>query len=56
MDSKYAYYIAITIFSGIGSWLGSLIDHGNFLGWWSFLFGTIGALVGIWALYRINTD
>lgn len=44
--------IGIFVMSILGSWLGSLLDNGNFLGGWSILLGIVGSFVGIWVGYR----
>lgn len=44
--------IGIVVFGSIGSWLGALLDHGNYLGGWSILVGGLGSLFGIWAGYK----
>lgn len=49
---KLAIGIGVTLGSIIGSWLGSLLDHGNMLGLWGILLGGIGGLVGIWLGYK----
>ncbi len=36
----------------LGSWLGSLLDGGNFFRAWGIIGGTIGSLIGIWAGYK----
>lgn len=46
-------WLGLFVGSTIGSLIGSAFDGGNFLGVWSFTLGTIGALVGIWAGYKI---
>jgi positive regulator of sigma E activity len=54
MQAKQLIYIFLVIFSLIGGWLGSLIDHGNIFSIWSLLLSTLGAFIGIWAGYKIN--
>lgn len=46
--------ICITVGGIIGGWIGTMMDHGNGLGGWSLLLGTVGSLVGIWAAIKIN--
>lgn len=46
-------WIGLTIGGGVGSWIGSLIDHGNFFGAWGLILGTVGSILGIWAGYKI---
>jgi hypothetical protein len=53
---KAAIYISLTIGSIIGGWLGSLLDHGNFMGVWGIIGGLIGSVAGIWAGYKISTN
>jgi hypothetical protein len=38
----------------LGSWVGSLFDHGNLLGAWGFTLGTVGAFIGVWAGYKLG--
>lgn len=55
MDNTKLYiYIGIFIGGLLGGWLGAAMDHGNFLGLWSILSGTIGTLAGIWAGYKLG--
>lgn len=54
MELKTYIWIGVLVGSTVGSGLGSLLDHGNFLGVWSFALGTIGAIVGIWAGYKLG--
>ena len=51
---KFLVYVGLTVGSLFGDWLGGALDHGNFLGGWSLLLGTIGSLVGIWAGYKAS--
>ncbi len=46
-------WVGITAGGLIGSWLGALLDKGNWLGGWSILLGGVGSLLGIWAGYKI---
>jgi hypothetical protein len=45
-------FIGITIVGTIGSWLGALVDHGNWLGVWSIILGGAGSFAGIWVGYK----
>jgi uncharacterized membrane protein YeaQ/YmgE (transglycosylase-associated protein family) len=50
--------LMITIGATLGGilfgWLGAVMfDHGNQLGGWSLLIGTIGSIVGIWLGYKV---
>jgi hypothetical protein len=48
-------FLGIGVFGTLGSWLGAaLFDHGNWLGGWSILLGTVGSFVGIWAGYKVG--
>ncbi|HVS58824.1 MAG TPA: hypothetical protein VHD60_03760 [Candidatus Saccharimonadales bacterium] len=49
---KLMILIGITVVGTLGSWLGALMDHGNWLGGWSLLLGTVGSLAGIWVGYK----
>lgn len=49
---KLMIFIGIAVVGTLGSWLGALMDHGNWLGGWSLLLGTIGSLAGIWVGYK----
>lgn len=51
---KLVVSISILVFSTFFGWIGQLIDHGNFLGGWSIILGTIGAFVGLWIGIKIN--
>jgi hypothetical protein len=53
---KTAIWIGVTVFSTLGSWLGTLMDHGNWLGGWSLIMGTIGSIVGIWLGYKVGKN
>jgi uncharacterized protein (DUF486 family) len=46
--------ITIGIFVGgtVFGWLGSLLDHGNWLGGWSILLSGAGSILGIWIGYK----
>lgn len=56
MSRKTLIYIALSIGSVIGGWIGGLFDHGNWLGGWSILGGTVGAFLGIWVGYKLGDD
>jgi uncharacterized membrane protein YeaQ/YmgE (transglycosylase-associated protein family) len=48
-------FLGIIVGSTIGGWLGAaLLDHGNWLGGWSILLSTVGALAGIWVGYKVG--
>jgi hypothetical protein len=49
---KLMITIGILAVGTIGSWLGALLDHGNWFGGWSLLLGTVGSFVGIWVGYK----
>lgn len=51
---KSLIFLGITIGGLIGGWLGSMLDHGNSLGGWSLLLGTVGSLAGIWAAVKFG--
>lgn len=51
---KLMIFLGIIVGSTIGGWLGAaLLDHGNWLGGWSILLSTVGALAGIWVGYKV---
>lgn len=54
MNTKAMIWFGITVGGTVGGWLGGLLDHGNWLGGWSILFGAIGSIAGIWAGYKIS--
>lgn len=45
-------FIGIFVCGSIGSWLGSLLDNGNFFGVWGIVLGTIGSFAGIWVGFK----
>lgn len=49
---KLMIFLGVGAVGTLGSWLGALMDHGNWLGGWSLLLGTIGSLAGIWVGYK----
>lgn len=53
---KKYIWLGITVVGGLGSWLGYLLDHGNGLGLWSLLLGSVGSLVGIWVGYKVGQN
>lgn len=53
---KALIWIGITVGGLAGSWVGALPDHGNWLGGWSLLGGTIGSFLGIWAGYKLSKN
>lgn len=44
--------LGVLIFSTLGAWLGTMMDHGNGFGGWALLMSTIGGFVGIWVGYK----
>lgn len=54
MEAKTYIYIGIFVGSSLGSWVGSLLDHGNFFGLWGILLGSVGGILGIWAGYTLG--
>jgi hypothetical protein len=51
---KSVIFLGITVGGLIGGAIGSVLDHGNSLGGWSLLLGTVGSLAGIWAAVKIS--
>lgn len=51
---KIIMSISIIIFSSLGGWIGQIMDHGNWLGGWGIIFGTIGGFIGIWIAFKAN--
>ncbi len=51
---KIIYSISIIAFGTLFSWIGELMDHGNWLGGWSVLLGTLGSILGVYIGYKIN--
>jgi hypothetical protein len=49
---KALLWFGLTAGGVLGSWIGGLLDHGNWLGVWGILLGAIGSLLGIWAAYK----
>jgi hypothetical protein len=49
-------WLGIAVGGGIGSWIGALPDHGNYLGGWSLLGGAIGSIIGLWAGYKVGKN
>ena len=49
-------WLGIAIGGTLGSWLGALVDRGNWFGGWSLLGSVIGSLAGIWIVYKINQN
>ena len=53
---KLLIWVGITVGGSLGSWLGAVMDHGNWLGLASILLGGAGSLAGIWVAYKINQN
>lgn len=47
-------FLGIFIVGTIGSWLGAVMDHGNWFGGWSILLGGVGSFAGIWVGYKVG--
>lgn len=56
METKTLIWIGIFVGSTVGSLIGLALDHGNGLGVWTFVLGTVGAFVGIWAGYKLGNS
>lgn len=56
MDTKKLVYMGLFVGSVAGSMIGGLFDKNSLIGTWGFVFGTIGALIGILAGYKIGTS
>jgi hypothetical protein len=54
MSSKTLIYIGITVGGGLGGWLGSLMDKGNFFGLWGIILSMVGGILGVWAGYKLG--
>jgi hypothetical protein len=50
---KFSITLGIFVVGTIGSWLGALMDHGNWFGGWSIFLGGAGSLAGIWVGYKV---
>jgi hypothetical protein len=55
MSQKTLIWIGLFVVSTVGGWLGALLSHGNWLSWQSLLGSTVGALLGIYAGYKLST-
>jgi uncharacterized membrane protein YfcA len=44
----------VLVTSTLGAWLGAALDHNNWLGLTSSIFGLIGIVVGLWLAYEID--
>jgi hypothetical protein len=49
---KLMIFLGIAVVGTFGSWLGALLDGGNWFGIWSILLGTIGSFAGVWVGYK----
>lgn len=56
METKHMIYLGIFIGSTVGGLLGTALDHGNGLGFWTLALGTIGSFAGLYAGYKIGTN
>lgn len=52
MSLKSYVWLGLSIGGIVGGIIGAWLDHGNALGAWSVLIGSVGSLVGIWLGYR----
>lgn len=50
---KLLIWIGITLGGLVGGWAGTLLDHGNGLGAWAIILGTIGSAAGIVIGYKV---
>lgn len=55
MGTKSLIYLCAGVGSVAGGWIGSLFDGGNFFGVWGLVLGSVGALVGVWAGYKLGS-
>ena len=47
-------WLGIFIGGAIGSWLGALLTHNNYLSGWSIIMGGIGSIAGVYAGYKLG--
>lgn len=47
-------FLGVAVCGTVGGWLGASLDHGNWLGVWSLLLGTIGSFAGVWLGYKVG--
>jgi hypothetical protein len=52
---KKLIYLGVTVGGTLFGWLGSLLDHGNWLGAWGIIGTLVGSLLGIWAGYKLGS-
>ncbi|HEY4160997.1 MAG TPA: hypothetical protein VGM08_02960 [Candidatus Saccharimonadales bacterium] len=48
---KLMISLGLLIFSSLGGWLGSMLDHSG-IGGWSILLTAVGGFFGIWVGYK----
>jgi hypothetical protein len=53
---KTMIWIGVAVGGTLGSWLGALMTHGNWMSAWSILLGTLGSIAGIWAGYKVGKE
>lgn len=51
---KLLIYTGLFAGSIVGSWLGALLDSGNWFGATSILLGAAGSLAGIWTGFKLG--
>lgn len=51
---KRSIVLSVLIYSTLFGWLGQEIDKGNWIGGWSIILGTLGAIFGLWVGYKIH--
>ena len=56
METKHLIWLGIFLGSTVGGIIGSMLDHGNGLGFWTFFLGTVGSFVGIWGGYKLGNS
>lgn len=53
---KLMISLGVLIFSSLGAWLGTVMDHGNGFGGWAILLTAIGGFVGIWVGFKAGKN
>jgi hypothetical protein len=48
--------LGMLIFSTLGGWLGTTMDHGNGFGGWAILMTALGGFLGIWIGYKVGQN